>query len=350
VSFREQLGERIGIVEPSDRAPSAQIVLVHGLSDHLGRQLRFARWLAGEGYRAVGFDLLGHGGQASAWADSFWVYEAYAATQSAHDTIRRLERERPRARDGARGLAARQYETLRRASAEDHVAQLARAVEVTRQLDPSLPIVLIGHSMGALLIIEALCRWSQRPEANVRGVVLLSPALKPQARPGNPLERLLVEAVWGLRRAPFSATRAAFKAALDLNLPVDTTWGNPWISDLAEEIALFGSDPLIPRRLPTRYASTIESLMATRERRGFDAPVPGLVLLPEKDGITSVSAGLRFARSVRNAAGRDRFSVVQFGGLCAHDLLRSSARERALSAISGWLEGLLRPQEHRAAG
>lgn len=349
VSFREHLGERICIVEPSDRAPSAQILFVHGLSDHLGRQLRFARWLAGQGYRAVSFELRAHGGQPAPWADSRWVYEAYAATESPRDTMERLANAPQEDRERARDLALRQYEALQRTRVEDHLVQLGRTLDLTRQLDPNLPVVLIGHSMGALLSVEAAWRWSRRPESNLRGIVLLSPALKPQARPGNPLESLLVEAVWGQRRAPFAWTRATVKAALDLNVGVDTTWGNRWISDLADEVALFDLDPLIPRRLPTRYASTIESLMVSTERRGYALPLPGLVLLPETDGITSVSAGLQFARSVQAAVGRDRLRVVQLAGLRAHDLVRSSARGRALSAIGHWLEELLQASANAGA-
>jgi alpha-beta hydrolase superfamily lysophospholipase len=341
ISLREQAGERLCLVEPADRRPKAQVVFVHGLSDHLGRQLRFLKWLAGEGYRGVSFELRAHGGQPSPWDDSRWVYDAYAAAERPREILARLAGAAAAERARAPQLATRQLEALQRTQVEDHLAQLSRTLELTRQLDPSLPIALVGHSMGALLGLEAVWRWSRRPELNLRGVALLSPALKPQARPGNPLEDVLVEAVWAQRRAPFGLARALAKAALGLNVGVDTTWGNRWISDLADEVALFDVDPLIPRRLPTRYASSIESLMVTTERRGVRLPLPALVMLPSKDGITSVRAGLDFARSVQLATGRDRVRIVQFAGLCAHDLLRSSARGRALAALGQWLEELL---------
>lgn len=177
----------------------------------------------------------------------------------------------------------------------------------------------------------------------------MSPALRPQGRPGNVLEGLLINAVWGLRRAPFSLTRSAVKAALDLNLPVETAWGNPWISDLPEEVALFSADPLIPERLPTRYASSIEGQMVATERRGFRFPLEGLLLLPDEDGITSVSAGQSFARSVQSAAGSQRFQFERFRGLRAHDLLRSSAREAALARIADWLAERLGAAGHPGA-
>jgi alpha-beta hydrolase superfamily lysophospholipase len=336
VSLHEELGERISIVEPAGRAPLAQVVCVHGLSDHLGRQLRVSRWLAGQGYRSVSFELIGHGGRASAWADSRWIYDAYLASDDPVETRALLESGMRRFASTAQSVSRRQYEVLRRAHVTDHLGQIDRIIEFTRRLDPTLPVVLLGHSMGALLCVETAWRWSHRLGA-LRGVVLLSPALRPQGRPGNTLEGLLVNAVWGLRRAPFSLARTAVKTALDLNLPVDTAWGNPWISDLSEEVALFSADPLIPERLPTRYASSIEGQMVATERRGFRFPLEGLLLLPDEDGITSVSAGLSFARSVQSAVGHQRFQFEQFRGLRAHDLLRSSAHKAALARIADWL-------------
>jgi hypothetical protein len=49
------------------------------------------------------------------------------------------------------------------------------------------------------------------------------------------------------------------------------------------------------------------------------------------------------------AVGRDRLRIVQLAGLRAHDLLRSSARGRALTAIGRWLEELLQDATRTAA-
>jgi alpha-beta hydrolase superfamily lysophospholipase len=336
VSLHEERGERISIVEPAGRTPFAQVVCVHGLSDHLGRQLRGSRSLAALGYRSVSFELTGHGGRASEWADSKWVYEAYLASDDPAEIRALLQDGRRRFASSMSAVSRRQYEVLRQSDVTDHLAQIDRIIDFTSRLDPKLPVVMLGHSMGALLCVETAWRLRGRP-GQLRGVILLSPALRPQGRPGNVVEGLLLNAVWGLRRAPFSLTRTAVKTALDLNLPVETSWGNRWISDLREEVALFSTDPLIPARLPTRYASSIEGQMAATERRGFRFPFEGLLLVPDEDGITGVGAGLSFARSVQGEVGSQRFQFDQFPGLCAHDLLRSSARDAAMARIGAWL-------------
>lgn len=349
LTLREQAGERVAVAEPAGSPPSAQVVCVHGLSDHLGRQLRLLRGLAGRGYRAIGFELAGHGGRASAWNLSGWVYDAYLASDDPTATRVMLEHGTRRFAGTTRGLAAQQYDALKRAHVGDHLAQIDRVLVSTARHDPSLPIVLLGHSMGGLLSLETAWRWRHRPDAP-RGLVLTSPALRPQGRPGNAVEGLAIDALWGLRRARFSLARAAVKAALDLNPPLDTAWGNPWISDLEEEVALFGADPLVPAKIPARYVSSIESRMVLTGERGFRLPVPGLMLLPERDGITSVRAGVEFARSVQAAVGRPRFRLESFGGLCAHDLVRSSRGEAALARIGDWLAELLATGAGSGAG
>ena len=38
---------------------------------------------------------------------------------------------------------------------------------------------------------------------------------------------------------------------LNANLQIDTTSGNRWVSDIREEVELYGADPLVPHLLPT---------------------------------------------------------------------------------------------------
>ena len=75
------------------------------------------------------------------------------------------------------------------------------------------------------------------------------------------------------------------------------------------------------------YHPTIEGLMAESSRRGPLVPYDGLVIVPRRDGITSREAGAAFARRA-NAAGGTRVSLVSLD-VVAHDVLRSSARERS---------------------
>lgn len=342
--------ERVIILSPRNRSPIANVLLIHGLSDYPARHLRSARHLAGRGYRTVMVELAGHGGQADEWARTIPIYEAYARAERSSDMLRWLGSSAAFSSSERRDLIARQFRRLESTRADHHLTQVATVLRHLPRLtgDPrGLPLFLVGHSMGALLAHETMWRMDAGARADVAGVVLLAPALRPQGDPDRPLMQLAVNSVWALWRAPVSPTRMAFKALLDLNFRVDSTWGNKWLSDLHEEVELSASDPLMPHFLPTRYASSIESMMAQSARRGARVPYEALVVVPRQDGITSREAAITFARRA-NSAGRARVSLVCLDAV-AHDVLRSSSRERALTAIVDWLDGRVRARSPETA-
>lgn len=341
VSFFEWRSERIYAVEPPGRAAAANILFSHGLTDHAARHLPTARWLASAGYRVVLFDLKGHGGQGQPVDDSWRIKEAYASREPARPVATELRglRSEPAFSEA---FKTRRFSVLKRTRMRDHLAQLegiAGQLVASRRCEGGLPLVLMGHSVGGLLCAESAWRWRRRPLPDLRGVVLLNPALRPRARPGSALERAFVDAFWELRRSPvwfFPAwmPRAGLKRLLELDLPLDTTWGNPWLSDQADEVALYDRDPLTPLAVPSGYANSIETQMVATDRRTSPFPVDVLIALPGRDGITSVDGGLDFARRVPAA----QLSLVRFGEVCAHDMMRSKARAAVRETVDSWIK------------
>jgi len=336
IRFIEANGQRMAVAEPRDRSIVAQALVVHGLTEHCGRPLALVRWLALRGIRALVPELLDHGAPAASAATTAWVYDAYGQHETARGVLEAIGK-RGNALHDLEPVRREQYRKLRRADARLQAEQVATALAVAIDEDPELPTLAIGHSMGGLLTLEAAWRWSEMPRGNLRGIVLLSPALRPTPPSGKLFETVLFESIWR-RRNRMSPARAALKGALGLNLPVDTTSGNRWLSDLPDEIRLYAQDPLIPDRLPSRYVSSIETQMARTDARGPRLPVPTLVIVPEIDGITSADAGVELVRAARRAASPARVDLVQLDGLCAHDVVRSSGRARALDAIAEWID------------
>ncbi len=342
-TFFSLAGECVIVVRSPQRPPIANVLMIHGLGDHPGRHLRTARRLASRGYRTVLLELAGHGGHASDWAQAWPLYENYARAEASADVLRWLAREDAWDTRARQAFAARQYARLERTDITEHLSQIhtvLRRLHEVAEDDRRVPLFLAGHSMGGLLAHETAWRMDVRDRDALAGVVLIAPAFAPQGNPDSPLMQLAVNGIWALRRAPVSPVRSAFKRLLDLNVGVDTSWGDKWLSDLPEELELFGSDPLIPHRLPTRYASSIESLMARSSARGAVVPYDGFVVLPGRDGITSREAAEAFARRA-NTFGPTRVGVYGFD-VVAHDVLRSSAGERAFEAIAGWLDSRAR--------
>ena len=340
MTFGTAAGERVVTVSPLGRPASANLLLIHGLGDYPARHLRTARWLAGRGYRTVLLELAAHGGNSDEWARTMPLYETYAKTDCPGEVLHALRFGGILSARDRRALIARQYSQLERTVVDEHMTQINRVLRhMDRLTGPTghLPLFLIGHSMGGLLAHETMWRMSPADRSAIAGVVMIAPALRPQGNPDSTLMQLAVNGVWGLRRAPLSPTRAAVKTLLDLNVEVDTTWGNKWLSDVPDELELSATEPLMPHSLPTRYASSIESLMVESASRGERAPYDGLVMVPRRDGITSREAAASFARRATQA-GPGRVALVNLD-VVAHDILRSSARVKALSVMHEWLEG-----------
>lgn len=112
--------------------PKAVVAIVHGLGEYCGKYAWTARRLNEAGYAVLGADLPGHG-----------------------------------TTPGPRGHIAR-FDDLQDAFKE--------IVTTAEQHYPQLPVVLLGHSMGGLVIIRAI-QTTGLP-ASVRAVFLISPALK----------------------------------------------------------------------------------------------------------------------------------------------------------------------------
>lgn len=340
IAFYAIGGERFYVVEPTSGPARANIILSHGLTEHAGRHFQTARWLAGLGCRAFLLDLAGHGGYDPPAAQTWPVYEALAAAGSSAGALARLKEALG---SGAvkEDFTAVHFDTLAHTAFDTHFGQLDRlgaAIQDSRFAGP--PLVLFGHSMGGLLCGETAWRWKRRG-IDLAGVVLSSPAFRPQGRPDQWLENRLIDRVWHEREDDFAPLRALVKGALRFNVPYDTTWSTPWISDLEVERELYRLDPLVPHQGPSSYASSIEDQMVRTVGRTEPFPTYGLMLLPGYDGVTSVQGGLDFAARMQAGAGTERFVLKHFKESQAHDLLRSSVGAQARQTVAQWLEARL---------
>ncbi len=328
------------------------MLFIHGLTDHPGRHFTTSRMLADHGYGVTLFDLVGHGGRQEPPECSEKIYRCYALC------------EEPSLIDWSIGTAwpsdffRSQYSTLEKTRIEEHRDQvnfmLNRVLPETVG-SPEVPFFLAGFSMGGLLAADAALSWNRQHNGiglTLKGVILLSPAFRPQGRPSNRAENLMIDAVWSERNYSVAPLRFLLKSALQFNIKLDTSWGAKYMSDQPDEVELYRRDPLVPKSIPSAYGSSIESLMATVDKRASDLAVDSLFVFPGKDGITSLKGGLAFARRVESGVGSHRCRIIQYHGVEAHDLTRSSVRKQARRTVLEWLDskvtGEARPQGLRS--
>ncbi|MCC6278044.1 MAG: lysophospholipase [Oligoflexia bacterium] len=109
--------------------PQALVVGVHGLGEHCESYRRLAEGLKGSGYQLCMSDLRGHGRSS-----------------------------------GRRGVG----------SLDEFVQDIMIFIGEMRRLYPQLPIFILGHSLGGLVVLKTLIKHS---DLNIKGVALSSPLL-----------------------------------------------------------------------------------------------------------------------------------------------------------------------------
>ncbi|HEX7611975.1 MAG TPA: alpha/beta hydrolase [Candidatus Limnocylindrales bacterium] len=189
--------------------PWARVLIVHGIGEHSGRYERTGRLMSEAGLDVHAFDLRGHG------------------------------------LSGGRRVYVRRWDDF----LDDVGVQLAALRE------PGLPLVLLGHSMGALIALTYAC--SDRPAPDL--LVLSAPPLRASI-PG-----------WQRVLAPILGTVAP---TMVLANPIS---GDQLARDPAVGVAYF-ADPLVQPRSTTRLGAELFSAMK-RGRSGLDRlHVPTLVI------------------------------------------------------------------------
>lgn len=189
--------------------PWARVLIVHGIGEHSGRYERTGRLMAAAGLDVSAFDLRGHG------------------------------------LSGGRRVYVRRWDDF----LDDVEAQLAPL------RSPGLPVVLFGHSMGALIALTYAC--SGRPAPDL--LVLSAPPLRASVP------------AWQRVLAPIIGR--VVPNAVIAN-PID---GDQLARDPAVGVAYF-ADPLVQPRSTARLGAELFAAMK-RGRSGLDRlHVPTLVI------------------------------------------------------------------------
>lgn len=200
------------------------IIIIHGLNEHGGRYIHFARQLTSSNFGVYAMDWIGHGGS-----------------------------------DGLHGFVP---------SLDHVVADTGAFLEKVKDEHPDVPCFLFGHSTGGAIVLKAAS--FPHIEHMVDGVILTSPALR--VKPAHP--------VVGVVAPIFSlfAPRLQFKGANKRGIPVSR--------DPAQLVAKY-SDPLVytgPIRVRTGHEVLRITSYLTRNFKSVT--IPFFVLHGTADRVT----------------------------------------------------------------
>lgn len=245
--------------------------MIHGFAEHSGRYEGFGAWFAERGYAVHAYDHRGHGRSA-----------------------------------GDRGHVDR---------FTDFLDDLEHVIDAARREHSGLPIALVGHSMGGL-ILAALLR-ERKPD--VRAAVSSGAALALAER--MPRGRLAAARV--LRRL---APRLALDAGLDLE----------GLSRDPEVVRRYVEDPLVFRRATVSLAVELHDAARRTAGGGADVSLPMLLLHGEQDSLCPPEGSRRFHADLKTPG-----SELRSYPTLRHEIFNEPERERVFEDAFRWLEALV---------
>ena len=252
---------------PLPEGPAKAIVLlVHGLGEHMGRYQHVAFALQQAGYAVVGYDHVGHG-----------------------------------LSSGKRGDIDTPHQLV------EHVQRMVS--DITSE-HPALPLVLLGHSMGGLVVQRAAAAHPALADA----VVMSSPAL---AAFTNPLQKLLL-------------------ATLPQWLPhlcVDNGLKLEGLARDAQVVRDYKHDRLVHRFISASLAAWIvqEGIEAVQQAEAWR--VPSLLMYAGQDKLVNPKGSAEFSqRAPADFLQSHCFNVMY------HEIFNDPEKQVVLQKLIGWLD------------
>lgn len=255
--------------------PRGTVCLVHGMGEHIGRYERLAKKLCEWGWSVFGFDQRGHGMS-----------------------------------EGSPGVLNQ---------SDDLLYDLATVFDTIRQRISNQKLVLLGHSLGGLVVARFVAALAAPPEnalwqRQVDMCVLSSPAL---ALHLSIVQRVLLKTV----------------GVLVPNLALDNGLNPEWLCTDAEVVRAYRSDPLVHHRISGRLAQFMIESTEIVKRRAASWTTPTLLLYSGQDRYVCPNGSANFA----SVAPKPLVEAHVYEKL-RHEILNEPETAGVYLALQDWLE------------
>ncbi|MEK8051743.1 lysophospholipase [Ideonella sp. DXS22W] len=264
---------------PATAPLRGQVLLVHGLGEHSGRYAHVARHLAAAGFGVAAYDHRGHG-----------------------------------ASEGPRGVIP---------AADSLLADLGAVLAQVRAQHPGLPLVLLGHSLGGLVVgryvAEGLAAQPAPWWQAVDGLVMSSPALDLGM---NAAQKALLAVLGPI--AP--------------NLAVANGLKPEWVCRDPAVVRAYVADPRVHDRIAPRLVRFMLDAGALVRARAAQWRTPTCLLYAGADRCVAPRGSAAFAAAAPAAC----VQTTAYPGL-AHEIFNESEQARVLADLTAWLQARFAP-------
>jgi alpha-beta hydrolase superfamily lysophospholipase len=254
---------------PDDK-PRAELLFVHGLAEHSGRYGHVMRYFADRGF--------------DCWAVD---YRCHGKSPGLRVHVDRFD---------------------------EFLLDIAAAYRLVRAEQTWLPLFLVGHSQGGLLVLRHVLA---RPDG-IEGIIVSSPFLgmHPNAAPSAPLH--VVANIISTFSPKLMFSKVAEPRFLSRNPSVAEAYVN---------------DPLVSNTVSARWFTEVLRAQADTLARAPDLTVPALVMQSGDDRLADPEA----TRAWVAAAPADLVDYVEWDGLF-HEMFNEPEKQQVFEKMDGWLE------------
>lgn len=277
--------------------PVGILQVIHGLGEHQGRYVSFARFLAENGFAAYTSDLPGHG-PAAAETGSLGRFPRGGWLQAAEVQHALLER--------------------------------------VKGLWPGKPVFLFGHSMGSFLARSCLILWP----GGLQGCILCGTGhlARPLVAAGSAAAEVTAK-LRGEGNTSEFLRKMAF-GSYNQRIP-EAASPNAWICRDEAVVAAYDADPLCgltpSSGLIREMMRGIRLITDPAKQKRMDPELPVLFISGEEDPVGEYGAGVRRALESFRKTGMKRAELKLYPG-DRHELLNEPDRDAVCGDILAWLK------------
>lgn len=289
---RHELEARIWT--PDDQQPVGTIQIVHGMAEHIDRYQPFAEFLNAHGWVVAGDNHLGHGHSVG------------------HSPLGYFGKQQP-----IEHLINDEF-TLTKRLRHDY---------------PGLPHVIIGHSMGAMMVQLFLTQYGSWVDA---AVVIGSAVAHPTLAVIRPIVAVLNN--FAPRRPNHTLDRLAF-GAYAKRFPEDSPF--QWLSENPVNVHRYNNDPLSGFTFTNNGFSVLFRMTTLSIKRqwhqGIPKQLPILFTSGKEDPVGGFSLGpRRHVRSLKRAGFTD--VTLKLWPHMRHEILNERDHEQVYAVLLKWIE------------
>jgi alpha-beta hydrolase superfamily lysophospholipase len=253
-----------------DGEPRALLLFVHGLAEHTGRYLHVLDHFAKAGFDCWAHDYRGHG----------------------------------------RSPGPRVHVS----HFDEFLTDLAAARRLVTKARPELPLFLIGHSQGGLIVLREALAHPQ----GLEGVVVSSPFLgvHPNAAPPAPLHVVANIVSTFMPKMMFSKVAEPSALSRDPSVP-----------------EAYVADPLVSTTVSARWFTSVLTAQTDTHARAVTLSIPALVMQSGADTLTDPAR----TRSWAEAAPSELVEYVEWEGFY-HEMFNEPEKEMVFERVEQWLQ------------